>query len=77
MGATEKNGPIVHPEPRVTIVTYIGHSTLHLEMNGVRLLTDLVLRDHVALYSDIACWCHQHGDTRQHHLAKVPREQRP
>ena len=48
MGATEKNGPIVHPEPRVTIVTYIGHSTLLLETNGVRLLTDLVLRDHVA-----------------------------
>jgi L-ascorbate metabolism protein UlaG (beta-lactamase superfamily) len=68
--------PTVTPGQSVTVVTFIGHSTLLLEMNGVRLLTDPLLRNHVAFlrrfsrpvppawvqHSDVVLLSHAHGD---------------
>lgn len=63
-------------EQPATAITYIGHSTVIVEMNGVRLLTDPILRNHVAFLrrlspaipsawqqqNDVVLLSHAHGD---------------
>jgi L-ascorbate metabolism protein UlaG (beta-lactamase superfamily) len=48
MSSVESNAQSSIQSKPATVVTYIGHSTLLVEMKGVRLLTDPVLRDRVA-----------------------------
>lgn len=41
-------GPFASYDRRMALLEYVGHATVHVELDGVRLLTDPLLRSHVA-----------------------------